>query len=376
MLLSTNILEGDSTMKLVIINDMLWGGGRERRIVQLIAGLNRISDIEITLILLDDRIDYPEVYDLRVNIIKIKRNGNRDFSVFQKIHGFLKKIRPDLVNPWSYMSTFYVAPVARMLGIPCIGAFVVDAKAPNPLTVNWLGMKTGFWGCQQIVGNSIAGHEAYGTPKNKRIVIYNGFDEKRLARIGANPSSEGDQTVRIAMIGRLDRQKDYRTYLDSLSILRSRGVDFQAFVAGQGDQIDVLKEYAEQTCGGQVKFMGFIRDIDNFISSIDIGVLCTDPKYHAEGISNSLLETMAQGKPVVATDGGGTPEIVADGINGYLVKPYDAMMLADRLQQLCTDNDMRKYLGANSSETVATKFSLNNMATSFLRVFNENISHH
>ena len=85
---------------------------------------------------------------------------------------------------------------------------------------------------------------------------------------------------------------------------------------------------------------------------------------------------MAQGKPVVATDGGGTPEIVADGINGYLVKPYDAMMLADRLQQLCTDNDMRKYLGANSSETVATRFSLNNMATSFLRVFNENISHH
>lgn len=363
-------------MKLVIINDMLWGGGRERRIVQLIAGLNRISDLEITLILLDDRVDYPEVYDLKVDVIKIKRNGNRDFGVFSKIYWLLKKIRPDLVNPWSYMSTFYVAPVARALGIPCVGAFVVDAKAPNPFTVNWLGMKTGFWGCRQIIGNSVAGHEAYGTPQDKRVVIYNGFDEKRLTKIHATSSLDHCQTTRIAMIGRLDRQKDYQTYFDSLSILRSRGVDFQAFVAGQGDQLDILREYAERTCGGHVQFMGFIGDIDNFISGIDIGVLCTDPKFHAEGISNSLLEMMAQGKPVVATDGGGTPEIVDDGVNGYLVQPYDATMLADRLQQLCVDRSMRRHLGINAAGTVATKFSLNNMATSFLRVFNENTSRH
>lgn len=366
------MINANPLMKIVIINDMLWGGGRERRIVQLIAGLNRLGIKQITLILLDERIDYPEVHDLNVRIIIIKRRNNRDLSVFRKLHTILSEIGPALVNPWSFMSVFYAAPVCKILGIACVGAFVVDAKAPKTFSVNWLGMHTGFLGCSKIVGNSNAGHEAYGTPANKRIVIYNGFDEQRLAALPmASAQSDNGIPIRIAMIGRLDRQKDYITYLDALALLLARDVCFKAYVAGKGEQFDALRAYALDRCSDNVVFTGFIGNVDQFIADIDIGVLCTDPVYHAEGISNSILEMMAQGKPVVATAGGGTPEIVTHDHDGFLVPPRDAVALADRLQELCVDADRRKRLGNNAARTVEERFSLKNMAAAFLQIYDD-----
>ena len=357
-------------MRLAIVTDMLWGGGRERRIVQLIAGLNKLGVQDIHLILLDDRIDYPEVHALDVNIIKISRSSNRDFSVFPKLYRILKDIQPTIVNPWSYMSVFYAAPLCKLLGIPCVGAFVVDAKAPRFASVNWLAMHVGFRICRQIVGNSNAGHAAYGTPKAKRVVIYNGFNEDRLA--GLVPSERPESPVTIAMLGRLDRQKDFRTFIDGMALLKARGINFAAYIAGQGEMKAELEAEASAKCGDSITFTGFIQNIDRFISGIDIGVLCTDPHFHAEGISNSLLEMMAQGKPVVATRGGGTPEIVDHGVNGYLIDPGDATALADRLQLLCQDIALRRALGGGALESARQKFSLRAMAESFLLVYDEN----
>ncbi|WP_374327906.1 glycosyltransferase family 4 protein [Azonexus sp.] len=356
-------------MKLVIINDMLWGGGRERRIVQLISGLNRLGVRDITLILLDERIDYPEVYNLNVKVVKILRKNNRDFTVFVKLYRLLKEIGPDLVNPWSYMSVFYTAPICLLKKIPCLGAFVVDSKSPKLFSINWFAMHIGFFLCEKIVSNSLAGHQAYRTPVKKRVIIYNGFDESRLDSLCAAPSKGG--VVQIAMIGRLDRQKDYRTYVDALVELKSRGVKFNAYIVGQGEDMEAIKAYALERCDDSLVFMGFIREIDSFIASLDIGVLCTDPYFHAEGISNALLEIMAQGKPVVATNGGGTPEIVTDGNNGFLVPPHDPLTLAERLHQLISDSSLRATLGDNAARTVSSKFSLQKMSSEFLHIYHE-----
>lgn len=356
-------------LKIVIVNDMLWGGGRERRIVQLCAGLNRLGIRDITLILFDERIDYPVIFDLDVKIVKIDRKNGRDISVFAKLFKSLRDINPDIVNPWSYMSVFYTAPVAALLRIPILGAFVVDAKSPKPLSINWFAMMCGFLLCRKIVGNSEAGHRAYGTPARKRLVIRNGFDEARLDAVKVPRA--GDGIVKIAMIGRLDRQKDHKTYIDALEILKSRGIVFRAYIAGQGEDLPTLKAYAAAKRLDWLTFAGFIRDVDSFISSIDIGVLCTDPQFHAEGISNALLEIMAQGKPVVATHGGGTPEVVTDGDNGFLVPPQDPTSLADGIEKLIADVSLRKRLGDNAARTVSARFGLQRMAVEFLEAYRD-----
>lgn len=354
---------------IVIINDMLWGGGRERRIVQLIAGLNKKGIDNITLVLLDDRVDYAEVFLLNVNVVKIRRSSNRDFSVFGTLYKLIKSQGPCIVNPWSFMSVFYAAPICFLTKQPCIGSFVVDCKPPERFSINWFAMKIGFSLCKVVVSNSAAGHAAYATPREKQIVIHNGFDPARLKRIALPPTEQ--RSLVIAMIGRLDKQKDYRTYIDALAIIQGNGVAVRAFIVGQGDDHEALKAYTVQRNLRNVQITGFVSEIDAFISGVDIGVLCTDPAHHAEGISNALMEMMAQGKPVVATNGGGTPEIIDDGSNGILVPPCDAEALAGKLDLLVRDERLRKQLGANAAETIATKFSLDQMAARFLQVYND-----
>lgn len=357
-------------MKIVILNDMLWGGGRERRIVQLIAGLNKLGYKKLTLILLDERVDYPEIFDMDVEVIRIKRSSSRDLSVFPKLYRILKDIKPDVINPWSYMTTFYASPLAALLKVKCVGSFVVDAKSPPVFSVNWPAMKLGFLLCRKIVANSMAGHKAYRTPVSKRVVVYNGFNEARISDAYSEQclAAVNDPPV-ISMIGRMDPQKDFHTYIDSLALLKQRGVRFQAYMVGQGPMSQELDEYATAHCPDSISLTGFLRDVDSHIRSVDIGVLCTDPDSHAEGISNAILEFMAHGKPVVATNGGGTPEIIEDGVSGVMVSAKCATELADRLQFLIENKEIRSSMGFRGKQIVAEKFSLMSMARRFEELY-------
>lgn len=215
---------------------MLWGGGRERRIVQLITGLNRLGVNQITLILLDDRVDYPEVYDLNVNVIKIKRKNSRDFSVFWKLFLILKNIKPDIVNPWSFMTVFYAAPVSLLLGSSCIGAFIVDSKSPHFFSINGVAKILGFLFCSKIVANSQAGHRAYRTPASKQVVIYNGFNETRLQNNhnSLDKKYKNNTDLVVTMIGRVDPQKDYYTFIDALAILKEENTYSLLTLLGKG----------------------------------------------------------------------------------------------------------------------------------------------
>lgn len=356
-------------MKIVILNDMLWGGGRERRVVQLITGLTRHTKHHVTLILFDDRVDYSEIFDLPVDIIFIKRNNRADITVFSKLYKVLKRIEPDVVNPWSFITVTYSAPISAVLGITCIGAFVVDAMRPRALSLNWFAMHLGFVLCKKIVGNSVAGHDAYRTPKEKRITIYNGFDEQRLNRLGKT-ARDGD-IVTISMIGRTDSQKDYWTFIDSLAILRQQNIKFRANIIGQGPLLEKISIYADQRCGDRISILGFRSDIDELIAESDIGVLCTDPANHKEGISNALLEFMAQRKPVVATNDGGTPEIVSDGISGFLVPPKSSRELAAKLRYLIDHPEEGRKMGIIGERIVRRRFNLNQMTERFRQLYEQ-----
>ncbi len=93
---------------------------------------------------------------------------------------------------------------------------------------------------------------------------------------------------------------------------------------GDGPNRKRLKERAVSLAiQDYVIFTGFTHDIPTILANTDISVLMTNAQVITEGISNSLLESMAMGVPVVASRGGGTEEVVDHGVNGFLVDPYD-----------------------------------------------------
>jgi len=116
-----------------------------------------------------------------------------------------------------------------------------------------------------------------------------------------------------------------------------------------------------------VLFTGFQSDIPEIIASFDIAVL---PSFF-EGMGRVLLEAMAMERPVVASRVGGIPELVKDGINGFLTTPGDAKGLAESIKKLLNDKKLAISMGKEGRKRVTDKFSAETMVKSINKVYNE-----
>ena len=100
-----------------------------------------------------------------------------------------------------------------------------------------------------------------------------------------------------------------------------------------------------------------------------MGVLVTNSRLHGEGISNAITECMALGKPIVATNDGGTPELVLDGQTGFLVPSHDAGILTDRVLKLLNNAELANHFGMEGRRRIETAFSLDTMANAYLCLY-------
>src|SRR5262249_29496798 len=107
----------------------------------------------------------------------------------------------------------------------------------------------------------------------------------------------------------------------------------------------------------KMRFLGKQKAVEGIVDTFDIGVLST----FTEGISNSIMEYMALRKPVVATDGGGTKELVVDGETGFLVPPRDPYALAARVDYLLENPDIARRMGEAGESRLRRAFSMNVM---------------
>jgi glycosyltransferase involved in cell wall biosynthesis len=111
---------------------------------------------------------------------------------------------------------------------------------------------------------------------------------------------------------------------------------------------------------GKVKFLGKRNDVTGILRELSVSVLCST----SEGFSNVILESMAAGRPVVATDVGGNPELVEDGITGFVVPPADSGALANAIVTLLRAPDQRKAMGSLGRAKVKKNFSVASMVES------------
>ncbi|MCB0587597.1 MAG: glycosyltransferase, partial [Phaeodactylibacter sp.] len=114
---------------------------------------------------------------------------------------------------------------------------------------------------------------------------------------------------------------------------------------------------------------GLRRDVESIIQAFDVGVLATNSLVHGEGISNSILEYMALGKPVVATDGGGTPEIVENGRTGLLVSPLNPEEMAEKIAYLLDHPEKAREMGQEGRRIIETEFTISRMTERYIDIY-------
>jgi glycosyltransferase involved in cell wall biosynthesis len=139
-------------------------------------------------------------------------------------------------------------------------------------------------------------------------------------------------------------------------------------IVGEGPERARLEAQAAHLgLAEQVHFVGHQQDVRPWLAAFDVCVLSSD----WEGMSNAILEAMAAGLPVVATAVGGTPEVVVDGVTGFLVPPRDPQALADAILRLLRDPDLRRRMGEAGRAHVTEHFSVEQMVHKRERLYEE-----
>ncbi|MHA1380873.1 MAG: glycosyltransferase family 4 protein, partial [Candidatus Helarchaeota archaeon] len=244
------------------------------------------------------------------------------------------------------------------------------------LSKYWFISKLAFLLADFVIANSLAGLKANNlTPSNKNKCIYNGFDFNRVKIL------VDKKTIRkrfgistkyvVGMVANFEDQKDYQTYLSAAQrILESRN-DVTFLCIGDGYNLKSSKELIKKELSSNILFLGRQTDIESIINIFDIGVLSCNTNGHAEGISNSILEYMALAKPVIATDSGGTKEIVNNRKTGYIISPFSINEMEERINNLLNNEELRNQMGIEGQNRIINYFCNKIMVNSFFNIYRE-----
>jgi len=213
---------------------------------------------------------------------------------------------------------------------------------------------------------------------DKISVIYNGVrvdeygsckkaDEAQLRREFHLPES----VPVVGMIGELNERKGHLYLFRAAEKILKKHPGVHFLIVGEGDAEEELKGMVRSLgLSGRVRFSGFREDIPDLLNVVDVVVL---PSLN-EGIPNILMEAMAAGRAVVASSVSGTPELVVDGVTGFLVPPRDSDALVQKISCLMDSEPLRGKMGKEGRERILEKFTFERMLDEYELLFQEVVS--
>ena len=333
----------------------------------------------LTKLLVDKGIDvilvnwYGEKVDQR-NLKFISDNSIRYYPMsggyLKKLNKFQKILKVDEISIIiSYLTLAnFVSGVSKILNrnVITIGG-IRNERLPyykflfEKLIHNYLNDATVF--------NNYSAKEKFerrGFNPDKIYVIQNAIELKNPQP--DSKSSNGE--IKIITVGRFVKQKDYETALKSFSNLVERNKDrqFSYYIVGYGPLEKDVRSIAEQLkIDNKIKVFINPPDVPAILKNSDI-FLSTSL---FEGVSNSIMEALVAGLPVVATNVGDNSYLVKNGKNGFLVPCRDVETIVDKLEYLSGSAEKRSEFGKNSIKVVETEFSKMKLLDSYLSLFSK-----
>ena len=207
----------------------------------------------------------------------------------------------------------------------------------------------------------------------ERVLVYNGVDLDRLVHLEPcctlreEYGMEPDASL-VGVVGRLELEKGHPTLLEAWPLVLERVPRAYLLIVGEGSRQDALHQIArEQGIERHVIFTGRRDDIPAVTAALDVAVL---PSYReAQGLT--ILEAMAMSRPVVASNVGGIPEMVEDGVTGLLVPPHDPPALAAAVSRLLLDHPLADTLARAGHDLVHDRFCVQRMVNAVQELYDD-----
>ncbi len=312
-------------------------------------------------------------------LVLLKQRPGNDPSVIWRLARQLRRDRPDMVHTHGWGTLVEGAVAAKLARVPI---WVHGEHGTMETRRHNIWVQRFMWRFADPLLSVSENHrqalaQTIGAPAARIRVILNGVALDRFqgqATASALRQQCRDQMqipadhVVIGSVGRLVEVKQYHHLITALAGLIHKQMPVSGVLIGDGPLGSALQEQAQRLgVAEQIHFLGRRDDVPSLLPLLDIFALTS----RSEGMSNTILEAMATGLPVVATAVGGTPEMVLDGETGRLVPPQDPQRLEMALTQLLLDAEQRCRMGQQARHRTETRFSLPAMVSAYEQVYEQ-----
>jgi glycosyltransferase involved in cell wall biosynthesis len=351
--------------RVLLVIDELDIGGTEQQIVELVRSLPRERYVPIVCCFRPGR-KAQEIASLGVRVVHVPKRSRVDPRLVVALARLMRAERIDIVHTFLIGANLWGRIAAVLAGVPAVIASERNVDIWEELLKRQLGRLLATV-THRIVANADAVRRyliSRGLDPRRVVTIHNGVELDRFERpldtvalrrsLGVAPDD-----VLAAVVARLEPQKGHDTIIEAAAALRERWPRLRfLFVGGGSRETELPALVARRGLADRILFTGFRTDSPDLIRAADLSVLVSTK----EGLSNTLLESLAAGRPVVASHVGGNPEVVSPEV-GFLVPPRDPAALAQALTSLLADPAAAARMGAHGRERVRRDFSVQRMVS-------------
>lgn len=284
-----------------------------------------------------------------------------------ELRKYINRIKPSVVHSWDWMSA--MASSVALVGkqIPHVAGVIRRGTLPKERS---LLVKYSARLGDVAVANSQAGLSAWGLSPDRGRVVYNGFDWNRVSSAQDTRGTVGREGFNVTMIASFSDKKDWKSFIDTARLLSKRKCGHGVFFQGWGDgpmRKDLLSYSKELINNGSLILPGKSDNPIKACMESDVGILLST---QGEGISNSIMEFMACGRPVICTRLGGNRELVIEGETGILVDADNPPeQIAEKIIWLRNNPEEAEAMGQAGKKRIEKNFSTEKMVDGFVTIY-------
>lgn len=369
-------------INLLYIIESLNNGGAEVLTIRLTERIDRKRFNPMICSLSDQGPLRDILEEKNITYFTLGKKEGKDFGLPSRIRKLLKAKQIDIVHTHNQGPLLYTFLATRFLKhVVLIHTEHINLKmelsySTRHMIFHWILLRfiNGFISIAQHLSDHFV--KNYNLSKNKIITIPNGIDVAKFEFIQRTQTLKEElgfpeDTIIIGNISALREQKDHKTLISSMEIVKKQLPEAKLVIAGGGVLEKTLKQFVrEKDLEEHVVFLGYRSDVANLLSGFDIFALSS----LYEGLPLCLLEAMAAGLPVVATDVVGSNELIDNKYDGILIRAKDPDALGRALIELISDDKLRKKLGANGKNTVKHRYDFDKSVKNYENFYEDRLN--
>jgi len=375
-------------MKVMHILGNFGPGGAEMGVVRLIQSFSE-DYFSHSVCSISSNISMKELLPDRINCYSLGING-ASYTAFLSLFKLLKKTKTEIAHVNNLAPWFDVAFASRLAGCKCIETF--HGIEDNLIKFSFkrrmfLRLASQYTSSITAVAESARDLlvELSGIKRHQIKVLPNGIDidyykanssddEKIKLRISLNLPENG---FLIGCVAALRPVKDHKGLIEAFAMVISNkrpigtNKGIYLILVGDGPLAPELKNLSKQLhVEDKIIFMGRRNDVNKILQALDAFILNSK----TEGMSYAILEAMASGLPIVATNVGANAELISHGVEGYLYRPGDLKSLTGTMVELMRNENLLLKMGQKAREKVAKSYSITKMESSYKNLYEEVLS--